>query len=188
MLHTVPITSFVYSVTKMGLSIVVEAVVAVVEAAEAAGAAVEAGEGIASGVEAGEAISAGSEAGVEAGTDAGTAAAEEGDAALEAALDTLAKTLQKLANMVKDYIVIDAVFKAAKAFLDELSILPPLKERAKKLEVLVDVLTQSTNIIEKVNDWMQEHAKDTTKLQGIEVPVDQGVLAQFIAPLGAVSH
>lgn len=169
----------------MGLSIVVEAVVAVVEAAEAAGAAVEAGEGIASGVEAGEAISAGSEAGAEAGTDAGTAAAEEGDAALEAALDTLAKTLQKLANMVKDYIVIDAVFNAAKAILDDD---PAAKERAKKLEVLVDVLTQSTDIIEKVNDWLQEHAKDTTKLQGIEVPVDQGVLAQFIAPLGAVSH
>lgn len=172
----------------MGLAIAVEAVVAVVEAAEAAGAAVEAGEGIASGVEAGEAITAGSEAGADAGTDAGTAAAEEGDAALEAALDTLAKALQKLANMVKEYIVIDAVFKAAKAILDALTDDPAAKERAKKLVVLVDVLTQSTNIIEKVNDWMQDHAKDTTKLQGIEVPVEQGVLAKFLAPLGAVSY
>ena len=90
--------------------------------------------------------------------------------------------------MVQGYIIIDQSFKAAKAILEALTADPAVWERAKKLVALVDVLTQSIDIMKNVNDWMQAHAKDTTKLQGIVVPVDQGVLAKFLSPLGAVSY
>lgn len=176
---------------RIGLIIVVEAVVGTAEAAEAAAAATEAGEAIASGVEAGEAIAtgteAGTEAGAEAGAEAGTAASEGGES-LAKALETLAAGLKKVAKMVGEYIIIDQVFKAAKTILKALTTDPAAQECARKLAALVDVLTQTINVMEKVNNWMQAHAKDTTKLQGIEVLVDQGVLAKFLSPLGAVSY
>ena len=54
--------------------------------------------------------------------------------------------------------------------------------------MLLPVLNQSIAIIQNVNDWLQANAKDMTQLGGIQVPVDQGVLAKFLAPLGAVSN
>lgn len=174
----------------MGLAIAVEAAVGIAEAAEAAAAAAEAGEAIGSGVEAGDVIASGTEAGADAGTEAGTeaeTAASEGGEALAKALDTLAKAMQKVLKLVQEYIIIDQVFKAAKAIL-ELIEGQAAKGRAKKLTALVDVLVQSTQIINNISDWMQAHVKDTTKLQGIQVPVVQGVLAKFLPPLGAVSY
>ncbi len=176
---------------KMGIVLGVEAVVGIVEAVEAVSAAAEAGEAIATGAEAGEVIASGTEAGVEAGTEAGTeagAAVAEGGDALTTALENLASALQKVAKMVGEYIVIDQVFKAAKAILDAITTDPAAHVRAERMGILVSVLNQSITIIKNVNDWMQAHAKDTTVLAGIEIPVDQGVLAKFLAPLGSVSQ
>lgn len=174
----------------MGRILGIEAVVAIITAAEAAGTIAEAAGEITMGADATEAIVAGAEAGIEAGTEAGieasTAVTEEGDA-LTAIVEKLAAALQKLAKMTEEYIVIDQTFKAAKSILEDLAH-DTAQERTKRLEVLVCILTLSCTIIENLNNWLQDHAKDCTTLAGITVSVDRGVLARFLSPLGAVSY
>lgn len=169
----------------MGVILATEAVVGVAEAAEGAGAV----EGIASASEAGEAISSGTEAGAEAGSQAGedaAGAAEAGGSALESVLQTLNQGLVKLEKMVTEYMVIDAVFKAAKKIVTALFSDPSAQVRAKKLEKLIKVLSQSSSHLKDLIDWLKAHSRDEVDIKNIAVTL-QGVLSKFIPQLGAVS-
>ena len=173
----------------MGIVLGVEAVVGVVEAAEAAAGAAEAGEAIASASEAAEAISSAAETGEAAGASAGeeAAAAAESEAALQAACETLTNALKKLGKMVVDFVCIDAIFKAAKAILEPLfSSDPSARTRAEKLAKLIEVLKESSLLLQNPTDWLKVHLQDTTDLPNFTVTT-QGVLSKFIPQLGAVS-
>lgn len=173
----------------MGIVLGVEAAVGIVEAAEAASAAAETSEVIASAAEAGDAISAGADAAGEAGATAGTDAAgavQSGGEALASALETLNNALVKLGKMIEEFIVVDAVFKAAKKILDALLKDPSAVARARKLDELIKVINQSSDLLKELTDWLKVHSQDTTDLNDITVTT-QGVLSKFIPHLGAVS-
>ncbi len=173
----------------MGLVLCVEAVIAITEAVEVATAAAEGGEAIAGAVEAGEIIDAGATAGTEAGTEAGEGAisgVEEGGEALEQVLSKLAQAAKKIAKLVDDYIIIDAVFKTAKDILKAITYDPAAHDRAIKLTKLIKVLTQSSDLMKTLSDWLTENASKDVKLDDYVVSL-QGVLSKFIPKLGAVS-
>lgn len=174
----------------MGIILGVEAAVGVAEAAEAAAGAAEAGEAIASASEAGEAISSAAEAGEAAGADAGeeaAAAAESEGSALQAALETLNKALEKLGKMMLEFVMVDAIFKVAKAILEPLfSSDPSARTRAEKLAKLIEVIKESSTLLQNLTDWLKVHSQDTTDLPNFTVTT-QGVLSKFIPQLGAVS-
>ncbi len=165
----------------MGIVLGTEAAIGITEAAEAGTAAAEAGEAASRAAEAGEAISW-AEEGAEAGTEAGEDARE----ASEYALSSLAKAGEKIAKMVKEYIIeIDTVFKMAKAIL-EMSKDPKAHERALKLTALITVLNETGSILDKLNDWL---TKNTSKEVDVKEYVFslQGVLSKFIPQIGSVS-
>lgn len=168
----------------MGLVLGVEAAAGIAEGIEAGTAA---GEAIAGSAEAGEAIDAGATAGTEAGTEAGGEAAGAEGETLSTVLDKLSQAMQKIEKMVTEYLAIDAVFKAAKAILQELRNDPAAQARAKKLAKLIDVLTESVDLMKKLTTYLKVHSQDTTKIDDITVPL-QGVLSEFLPRLGSVSH
>ena len=179
----------------MGLALGVEAAAGLAEGAEAAEAATTAATGagdaiIASGEDAEGIIASGGDAGAEAGTKAGTQAgtviSKVGDT-LGTAFKTLQTSLSKTGKMVEHYIIMDQVFKAAKDILQGQASDPAARARVQKLGKLVPVLSESIALIRSIASWLQAHAKDTVTLAGQQIAVDQGVLAKFLAPLGAVS-
>ena len=174
----------------MGVVLGVEAAVGVAEAAEAAAGAAEAGEAIGSAAEAGEAIGSAAEAGEAAGAEAGdgaAAAAESGGDALQTALETLTKAVDKLAKMVVDFVRIDLIFKAAKAILESLIASDPsARAKAEKLTKLIEVLNESSSLLNNLTDWLKVHAQDTNDLKNFTVTT-RAVLSKFIPRLGAVS-
>lgn len=174
----------------MGVVLGVEAAVGVAEAAEAAAGAAEAGEAIGSAAEAGEAIGSAAEAGEAAGAEAGdgaAAAAESGGDALQTALETLTKAVEKLGKMVADFVRIDLIFKAAKAILESfIASDPSARAKAEKLTKLIEVLNESSSLLNNLMDWLKVHAQDTTDLKNFTVTT-RAVLSKFIPRLGAVS-
>ncbi|XP_064652192.1 uncharacterized protein LOC135502923 isoform X1 [Lineus longissimus] len=178
----------------MGIALAIEAAVGAAEAgaaaAEAGAAAAGTAEGIAGAAEAGEAIATGAEAGADAGAEAGAeagAAIESGGEAIAGVVSKLTAAMLKIGKMVAEFLVIDAIFKAAKAILDELTSDPAAKARAQKLAKLVDVLTKSASIMQDIYKWFKEHADDTTTLKGMDVPIS-GVVSSFMPRLGAAAQ
>lgn len=130
---------------------------------------------------------AGAESGIETGGEAGTATGETGsEAALDQVLSTLAEAGKKLAKMVAEYVAIDAVFKVANAILEELTKDPKAHMRAIKLKELIDVLTKSSDLMQKLSDWLQNNASKEVKVKDYVVSL-QGVLSKFIPQIGSVS-
>ena len=169
----------------MGLVLGVEAAVGIAEAAEAG---TVAGEAVATAADAGEAIGTATEAGADAGTEAGGEAASglgDGGDALDAALKKLYTSLEKIEKMVVEYQAIDATFKAAKAILEKLTSDPAARARALKLGKLINVLNQSSNIMQELCKWLKTHSSDTTNISEYTVTV-QGLLSKFLPKLGAV--
>ena len=174
----------------MGIVLGVEAVAGAVEAAEAAAGAAEAGEAIGSAAEAGEAIGSAAEAGEAAGAEAGdgaAAAAESGGDALQTALETLTKAAQRLGKEVVKFAIIDATFKAANAILKKfIASDPSARAKAEKLTKLIEVLNESSSLLNSILDWLKVHAQDTTDLKNFTVST-RAVLSKFIPRLGAAS-
>ncbi|KAL9960705.1 hypothetical protein ACROYT_G034192 [Oculina patagonica] len=169
----------------MGIILGVEAAVGIAEAAEG----VEAAEAITAASDAEGAISSGSSVGEAAGSEAGDGAAgavQSGGDALASALQTLNEALAKLSKMVEEYIVIDTVFKTAKKILLALSSDPSARARAKKLEKLIKVLSQSSNLLTNLTEWLKVHSQDTTDINDITVTM-QGVLSKFLPRLGSAA-
>ncbi len=170
----------------MGLVIGVEAAVGIAEAVEAGTTAAEVGAEV--GTEATEgAITAGTDAGTEAGTDAAgeaSGAAEEGGDALDAIVEKLGQAVQKVLKMAKEYVEIDAIFKAAKQIWDAIN---PGSQEAKKLAKLIDVLNESATIMTTLANWLSANANKETNLGEYTVSL-QGVVSQFLPKLGAVSY
>lgn len=169
----------------MGIVLGIEAAIGIAEAAEAAAGAAE----IASAGEAADVIAAGAETGADAGADAGETAAnalDTGGDAVTATLDLLNKDLLKLGKMVAEFAEISTTFKVAKKILEKLSSDPSAQARAKKLEKLINVLNQSSQVLESLCHWLSVHSQDTTNINEITVTI-QGVLSKFLPQLGAVS-
>lgn len=170
----------------MGIVLGIEAAVGTAEAVEAAA---EVSDAIASAAEAGEAISTGAEAGSEAGVAAGNdaaAAVESGGDALGPSLETLNSAVAKIGKFVLEFATINAVFKVAKMILEALTEDPSAIAQARKLDKLIKVLNESSNLLQELTDWLDKHSRDTTNINDITVTI-QGVLSKFIPQLGAVS-
>lgn len=171
---------------QMGIVLGIEAAVGIAEAVEAAA---EVSDAIASAAEAGEAISTGAEAGSEAGVAAGNdaaAAVESGGDALGPSLETLNSAVAKIGKFVLEFATINAVFKVAKMILEALTEDPSAIAQARKLDKLIKVLNESSNLLQELTDWLDKHSRDTTNINDITVTI-QGVLSKFIPQLGAAA-
>ncbi|CAC5369096.1 unnamed protein product [Mytilus coruscus] len=142
------------------------------------------------------------EAAVEAAADAAADAAAEAEAegaaerAAESEAESAAKGsgegahiatkvlngISKLSKLVKEYFIIDAIFKAAMDIIREIEGSSP---RVKKLEKYIKVLIEMGQKMDSIRKWLENHQKDTVKLEGIQVPVDSGVLSKYMSPLVA---
>ena len=189
----------------MGIVICIEAAVCIAEAVEVAvsaaaevavDVAVEAG--AEAGAEAAEgAIEAGAEAGGEAGEESASEAAEaveegegeegEGSEKIERVVQKLKQAVKKVLKMAKEYMEMDSVFRVAKKILKAITADPAAQERARKLDVYIKVLNDSSTTIKNIADWLQKNSDDAVKLKsGFTVSI-QGILSKFIPKLGAVS-
>ena len=176
----------------MGVVLATEAAIGIAEAVEAGSAAAEFVDTAAEtgSTVAGDAIATGTETGAEAGTEAGETASNAVDTGGEAIMDSVAEKLanavQKVLQMAKEYVEIDAVFKVANAILKSLTTDPAAQARAKKLEKLIQVLGESSTLLKKTANWLHRNSQDTTTIDHITVTI-QGTVSKFLPKLGAVS-
>lgn len=183
------------------LAVVVEVVVtgiaAVAEAAatEAAAALVEVG--VESIVEAGEAAAAAAETAAETAAEAAAESAAEaaGETAAEIASSTAAQIaakiltyVAKLSKLIKEACAIDAIFRAAKEVLKEIFSDPSVAEKYKKLEKAISILEKLNQKMNEIMTWLENHKNDSVELQGIDVPLETGILAKFLQQLSTVIH
>ncbi len=170
----------------MGIFIGKEAEVGIAEGIEAGTATAEAGTVAAKAGADKSVITVGADAGTEAGTDASgkvSEAVEEGGDALDYVVEKLGQAVQIVLKMAKEYVEIDAVFKAAKEILDTIN---PGSQEARKLAKLISVLNESATIMTTLANWLSENANKETNLGEYTVSL-QGVVSQFLPKLGAVS-
>lgn len=179
------------------IDVVVTVIAAVAEAAatEAAAALVEVGvESVLEGTEV--AITA-----TEAAAEAGAEAAAEGaaEAAADAAAEITSSTAEqiaariltyvaKLSKLIKEICGIDAIFKAAKEVLKRILHDRSFAEKYKKLETAVSLLEKLNKKMNEIMDWLEAHKNDSVELEGIDVPLESGVLATFLKQLSMVIH
>ncbi|KAK3526454.1 hypothetical protein QTP70_027724 [Hemibagrus guttatus] len=178
------------------LAVVVEVAVAgiaaVAEAAstEAVAALVEVG--VESIVEAGEGAvtvaETAAESAAEAAAEGASEAAAETAAEVESstAAEITAKILSyipKLCKLIKEACAIDAVFRAAKEVLKLFLSDPSVEEKYKKLQVAVNILETLNEKMNEITTWLEDHKNDSVVLEGIDVPLESGVLAKFLQQL-----
>ncbi|VDI47267.1 Hypothetical predicted protein [Mytilus galloprovincialis] len=182
----------------MGIVIGIIIDVAVSAAAAAAEAAADAAAAALAEAAAEAAADAAADAAAEAAADAAAEAEAEGAAetAAESEAESAAegseegasiasKVLRgfaKLSKLIKEYFIIDAVFKTAKVIIREIE---GSSGRVQKLEKYVQVLIEMGQKMNSIREWLENHQKDTVKLEGIDVPVDSGVLSKYMSPLTA---
>ncbi|XP_033116564.1 cilia- and flagella-associated protein 91-like [Anneissia japonica] len=160
----------------------------------AASAAAEAAAGAAAEAAAEAATEAAAEAAAESAAEAATEGAEEAaaEAEAEAAAEgageaarivyKVARAVEKLSKFTKEFFAIDAVFKTAEKILQSI-VGAASSQKIEKLEKLIKILKDMGNKLTTITNWIDEHKNDTVKLDGIDVPVDSGVLAKFMTPL-----
>ncbi|XP_053497713.1 uncharacterized protein LOC128618223 [Ictalurus furcatus] len=174
------------------IDVVVAGVAAVVEAAatEAAAALVEVG--VESIVEAGEAAAAAAEAAAETAAEAAAEGAAEAasETAAEIASSTAAQIaakiltyVAKLSKLIKETFEIDAIFKAAIDVLKLMLSDPSVAEKYKKLERAVTILETLNQKMNEIMKWLEDHKNDSVELEGIDVPLESGILAKFLQQL-----
>lgn len=179
------------------IDVVVAGVAAVVEAAatEAAAALVEVG--VESIVEAGEAAAAAAEAAAETAAEAAAEGAAEAasETAAEIASSTAAQIaakiltyVAKLSKLIKETFEIDAIFKAAIDVLKLMLSDPSVAEKYKKLERAVTILETLNQKMNEIMKWLEDHKNDSVELEGIDVPLESGILAKFLQQLSMVIH
>ncbi|XP_052084946.1 uncharacterized protein LOC127722144 isoform X3 [Mytilus californianus] len=94
--------------------------------------------------------------------------------------------IAKLSELIKDFFGIDSVFKIAMSIIHDIEGSSP---RGRKLEKYLKVLIEMGKKMNGIKEWIENHQKDTVKLEGIDVPVDSGVLSKYMSPLTAgVGH
>lgn len=179
------------------IDVVVAGVAAVVEAAatEAAAALVEVG--VESIVEAGEAAAAAAEAAAETAAEAAAEGAAEAasETAAEIASSTAAQIaakiltyVAKLSKLIKETFEIDAIFKAAIDVLKLMLSDPSVAEKYRKLERAVTILETLNQKMNEIMKWLEVHKNDSVELEGIDVPLESGILAKFLQQLSTVIH
>lgn len=183
------------------LAVVADVVVAGIAAAaeagatEAAAALVEAG--VETAAEAGEAAVTAAEAAAETGAEAAaesaseTAAESAADIASSTAAQITAKVLTyvaKLSKLIKEACTIDAILRPALEVLKLIFNDPKVAEKYKKLEIAVNLLERLNKKMNEVLEWMEEHKSNSVELDGIDVPVESGILAKFLQHLSTVFH
>lgn len=183
------------------LAIVAEVAVAAIAAAgeaaatEAAAALVQVG--VESAVEAGEAAATAAEAAAETAAEAAAESAAEaaGETAAEVASSTAAQVAAKmltyvaeLSKLIKKVCMIDAVFKAAIGVLKLICSDPSGSEKHKKLETAGNLLERLNQKMNEIMTWMEDHKNDSVELEGIDVPLESGILAKFLQHLSTVIH
>ncbi|KAF5890382.1 uncharacterized protein DAT39_019905, partial [Clarias magur] len=174
------------------LAIVAEVVVAGIAAAaeaaatEAAAALVEIG--VESLVEAGEAAVTAAETAAEAAAEGAAEAATEAGAGIASstAAEITAKILTyvaKLSKLIKETCAIDIIFRAAKEVLKQILSDPSVVEKYRKLEIAVNILERLNQKMQDIMKWLEDHKNDSVELEGIDVPLESGVLAQVLKQL-----
>ncbi|XP_026765727.2 uncharacterized protein LOC113523874 [Pangasianodon hypophthalmus] len=172
--------------------VVVTAIASVAEAAatEAAAALVEVG--VESVVEAGEAAAIAAETAAETAAEAAAESAAEAasETAAEIASSTAAQIaakiltyVAKLSKLIKEACAIDAIFRAAKEVLKLILSDPSVAETYRKLEVAVNILETLNQKMNEITTWLENHKNDSVELEGIDVPLESGVLAKFLQQL-----
>ncbi|XP_023140044.1 uncharacterized protein LOC111577819 [Amphiprion ocellaris] len=133
------------------------------------------------------AVEAAAEAAAEEAAEAAAAAAEAAaEAATEGGAATMVQVLQwvaKFFKIIKEFLAIDAVFKAAKEVIKSFIDAPGAREKWNKMEKSLHVFTKLASKMEEFSKWLKEHQNDTVKLQGIDVPLESGILNKFMKPL-----
>lgn len=176
--------------------IALASIAAAEEAAAAAAAAAAGAEAAAAGAEAVVASEVAAEAVTDTIAEATGAAAGDttvdaaADAGLEAGVETAGEVFSpvaKLCKIIKEFSVIDAVFKVAKEIFESLSD-PESHDKMNRLGHSLRVLTKLISKLEELGRWLEDHKEDKVKLDGIDVPLESGILSTSLKPLFVVSY
>lgn len=179
------------------IEVTVTGIAAAVEAAATEGAAALAEVGVESIVEAGEATVTAAETAAEAGAEGAAEGAAEAasETAVEVASSTASQIVAKiltyvaeLSKIIKETCAIDVIFKAAKEVLHLIKDDPSAAEKYKKLARAVSILERLNQKMNEIIKWLEDHKDDSVELEGIDVPLESGVLAKFLQQLMAVIH
>ena len=115
---------------------------------------------------------------------AGESAATADEAASIA--EKVMRAIAKIEKMVAEFVEIDATIRVAKAVIHLLFPKGDSKKE-KELDLYLKVLSEMIAQMKAINKWLTDHQKSYVKLEGIDVPVDTGILAKMTAPLASVS-
>lgn len=117
-------------------------------------------------------------------------AAAAADAAADVGVETAGEvfsSVAKLCKLIKEFSAIDAVFKVAKEIFESLSD-PESHDKMNRLGHSLRVLTKLISKLEELGRWLEDHKEDKVKLDGIDVPLESGILSTSLKPLFVVSY